>query len=254
MVVEVRYVGTRLVDGTDDRELELRNGPVNCVQELHEQRLPRRVQARAAEPAGRDRPGMRSGRPARVLVRVSGTRHRDASRCRSTSPTSTACRARRPAMRRATPAPTGPTPRGSTSWRRAIPKPGGAANALYGNATFRANLEAAGCRATSSCSTPTSTTPTSRPTGASRKYDSLQINLRRLLSGGLTLDANYTFAKRYDTALDDLRAPRRVVIARTTACRTRSRSPRTTSCRSAAASASPAASTRGSTASSAAGR
>ena len=53
-------------------------------------------------------------------------------------------RARRPATPRATPGRTGRTRRASTSSPPAIPNPGGAANALYGNATFRANLEAAG--------------------------------------------------------------------------------------------------------------
>ena len=76
------------------------------------------------------------------------------------------------------------------------PNPGGAANALYGNATFRANLEAAGLPRNFFVLNPDVNNANITTNGGFTKYDSLQINLRRLLSGGLTLDANYTFATR----------------------------------------------------------
>ena len=68
MAVDVRYVGTRLVERLDDRELER-------DQRLRE-RLPRRVQAGAGQPARARRGRLRPAPATRLLVRVSRARHR----------------------------------------------------------------------------------------------------------------------------------------------------------------------------------
>jgi hypothetical protein len=91
------------------------------------------------------------------------------------------------------------------------PNPGGAANSLYGNAAFRTSLEAAGFPRNFFALNPDVNNAFITSNGRFTQYDSLQINLRRLLSAGLTLDANYTFAKRYDSRLEDLRVERRRV-------------------------------------------
>ena len=93
------------------------------------------------------------------------------------------------------------------------PNPGGAVNALYGNAAFRTNLEAAGLPRNLFVLNPDVNNANITTNGRFTRYDSVQINLRRLLSSGLTLDANYTFAARDDSRLDDLRVARTFVTS-----------------------------------------
>jgi hypothetical protein len=50
-----------------------------------------------------------------------------------------------------------------------------------------------------------------RTNGEATRYDSLQISLRRALSDGLALDANYVFSTRYASRLETLQAPRTMV-------------------------------------------
>ena len=45
----------------------------------------------------------------------------------------------------------------------------------------------------------------------STRYDSVQVNLRRRLSGGFSLDTNYTYSKRWVSRLDSLRVNRYLV-------------------------------------------
>ncbi len=113
--------------------------------------------------------------------------------------------------RRATRARTGRIRPASTSSRRAIPTRVARSTRSTATRPSAPTSRRPACRATSSCSTPTSTTRTSRPTGASPSTTRVQINLRRLLSSGLTLDANYTFSTRDDSRLDDLRVARTFV-------------------------------------------
>ena len=68
MAIDVRYVGTRLDERLDDRELER-------DQHLRE-RIPRRVQARAGQPAGARRRRLRHQREPGLLVRLSRPRDR----------------------------------------------------------------------------------------------------------------------------------------------------------------------------------
>ena len=94
---------------------------------------------------------------------------------------------------------------------RLNPNPGAAANTLYSSAAFRASFAAAGYPRNFFVLNPDVADADVRTNGESSKYDSVQLNLRRSLSGGLAVDANYTFARRYASTLDTLRAPRTLV-------------------------------------------
>ncbi len=89
-------------------------------------------------------------------------------RSRSISPTSTASRARSRAVRGCTQGRTGSTPRGSMSWRRAIPIPPARWTRSTGTPRFAPASRPRASRGTSSSSIPTSTTPTSPPTAGRR--------------------------------------------------------------------------------------
>jgi len=90
------------------------------------------------------------------------------------------------------------------------PNPGGAANTLWTNATFRANMVAAGYPSNFFVMNPAVGSANVRTNGNTTKYDSMQITLRRALSDGLAVDASYVFAKRYASTLDTLRRPYRL--------------------------------------------
>ena len=95
------------------------------------------------------------------------------------------------------------------------PNPGGAANALWGNATFRTQLAAAGYARNFFVMNPDVSNASVTTNGAKTKYDSIQILFRRALSDGLAVDANYVYSTRYASTLDTLRLPYR--LARSTA-------------------------------------
>ncbi|HXT71260.1 MAG TPA: carboxypeptidase regulatory-like domain-containing protein [Vicinamibacterales bacterium] len=84
----------------------------------------------------------------------------------------------------------------------------GAASTLYCNAQFRANMLAAGYASNFWVLNPAVQNASVRTNGDKTQYDSLQINMRRALSGGLTLDANYVFARRLAATLDTLKRER----------------------------------------------
>lgn len=91
------------------------------------------------------------------------------------------------------------------------PSPGGAANTLYSTAAFRASMLAAGYPSNFFVLNPAVGSATVRTNGNSTKYDSLQVSLRRALSGGLALDANYVLSRRFTSRLDSLRRDRTLV-------------------------------------------
>jgi hypothetical protein len=91
------------------------------------------------------------------------------------------------------------------------PNPGAAANTLFTTAQFRTNMAAAGLPVNFFVLNPAVGNATVRTNGDRTKYDSLQINFRRMLSNGLAVDANYVFAKRYDSRLLTLRQDRVLV-------------------------------------------
>jgi len=94
------------------------------------------------------------------------------------------------------------------------PNPGGAANTLFSSAAFRTNSVNAGYPSNFFVMNPLVADANVRTNGNRTKYDSLQLTLRRALSSGLALDANYVFAKRYGSRLDTLRRDR--VLVRST--------------------------------------
>ena len=91
------------------------------------------------------------------------------------------------------------------------PNPGGAANTLFSTAAFRTNLATAGYPSNFFVLNPAVSSASVRTNGDTTKYDSLQLNLRRALAGGLAVDANYVFAKRFASRLESLREGRTLV-------------------------------------------
>jgi len=91
------------------------------------------------------------------------------------------------------------------------PNPAAAANTLWSSATFRANMLTAGFASNFFVLNPAVSSASITTNGSKTKYDSIQISLRRALSGGFALDTNYVYAKRYASTLDTLRLPRRLV-------------------------------------------
>jgi hypothetical protein len=91
------------------------------------------------------------------------------------------------------------------------PSPASAAGTLFSNATFRTNMAAAGFPLNFFVLNPHVAEANIRTNGGRTKYDSLQVILRRALSEGLAVDVNYTMARRYTAALDTLRQPYRLV-------------------------------------------
>ena len=200
MVVEVRYVGTRLIAGTTEENWNARNFTTNGF--LDEFRLAQQnLQVSIAQGCGQPQraacsfgyqgPGTGTHPLPIYLANFNGIpRAQSGNQALYTGAnwTNTA-RLDELAARN--------------------PNPGGAVGALYGNAAFRTSLEAAGFPRNFFVLNPDVNSANITTNGRTTTYDSLQINLRRLLSAGLTLDANYTFAKRTDTRLEDLRVPRR---------------------------------------------
>ena len=92
------------------------------------------------------------------------------------------------------------------------PNPGGAASTLFTTAQFRTNLAASGRYPRNFWVMNPDVNEANVMTNGNRtKYDSIQINLRRALSNGFSLDANYVYSTRYATALDTLRRDRLMV-------------------------------------------
>ena len=216
MVVEVRYVGTRLVDGTstenwncavitpNNAACSTRNFTTNGF--LEEFRLAQQnLQVAIAQGCGQpgrpacsfayQGPGTGTSPLPIYLANLTGTaaaNAEDAARYTGTDWTNSA-RLDELAARN--------------------PNPGGATNALFANATFRANMAAAGLPRNLFVLNPDVNNANVTTNGVSTRYDSVQINLRRLQSAGLTLDANYTFSTRSVSVLDDLRVDRRMMTS-----------------------------------------
>ena len=88
------------------------------------------------------------------------------------------------------------------------PDPEDAGNDLHANATFRANALAAGLPANFFVLNPDVDDANITRDVARTKYDALQIDFRRRLSQGFTVSANYTYAKTYEHDLDTVRKDR----------------------------------------------
>lgn len=93
------------------------------------------------------------------------------------------------------------------------PTPEAAATALMNNATFRANALAAGLPANFFVLNPSVTNANVNAAVGRSRYDALQVELRRRLAHGLSLNASYTFSGKDTSTLDTLRRERRLVEA-----------------------------------------
>ena len=127
-----------------------------------------------------------------------------------------------------------------------------AAASLQSNATFRSNMLLAGLPANFWVMNPDVSGASLTQSLAFTEYDSLQIEVRRRLANGFLITGNYTFATRYTSANDTLRLPLRLVRD-TAGIKHAFKANWVWGCRSAAADATALTSTRGSTASWAAG-
>jgi hypothetical protein len=92
------------------------------------------------------------------------------------------------------------------------PDPEDAANDLHASATFRSNALTAGLPANFFVLNPDVDDANITRAVSSTKYDALQVEVRRRLSAGLTLQANYTFARSYEAELDTLRRDRALFL------------------------------------------
>ncbi len=88
-----------------------------------------------------------------------------------------------------------------------------AGNDLHANATFRGNAIAAGLPANFFVLNPDVDQANITVDAARTKYDAMQIDLRRRFSRGLMVTANYTYAKTYETDLDTTRRDRFMILS-----------------------------------------
>jgi hypothetical protein len=193
MAVEVRYVGTRLVDGTaneDWNELNWTSNGFLSEFKLAQTNLQANIAATGtATFAYTGQPGT-SPLPI-YLANFSGTNLSNFPAAYTSTNWTNTARLAELALRN--------------------PNPAAAANTLWNNATFRASMLSAGYPSNFFVMNPAVSSASVTTNGNSTKYDSLQLLFRRALSNGLVLDANYVFAKRYTSTLDTLREPRSLV-------------------------------------------
>jgi hypothetical protein len=97
------------------------------------------------------------------------------------------------------------------------PNPGSYASSLQGNATQRSNALAAGLPANFFYLNPTVSSGGAwlSTNGGFNRYDSMVVELRRRLSKGLLVQANYVFAKGLGSSFLSFRAPRATVLGGT---------------------------------------
>ena len=193
MAVEIRYVGTRLVDGTATENWNEVNWTSNGF--LDEFKL---AQANLAAniAAGRGNTFAYFGAgtsPLPIYLANFSTVRAD---------------------------PNSPASYTGTNWTNTArlaelasrnPNPGGAAANLWGNAAFRANMVTNLYPRNFFVLNPDVNNANVTTNGNSTTYDSLQLTWRRSLSDGLAVDANYVMARRYASTLDTLREPRTLV-------------------------------------------
>jgi hypothetical protein len=190
MAIEVRYVGTRLVDGTTTEEWNEVNWTTNgflAEFKLAQANLLANIAAGRGNSFAYFGAGTGTSPLPIYLANFNGRPQGDATNASlytGANWTNTARLAELAARN---------------------PNPGGAANTLFTTAAFRTNLVAAGYPSNFFVLNPAVSSASIRTNGESSKYDSMQISLRRALSDGLAFDANYVFAKRYTSRLDTLR-------------------------------------------------
>ncbi len=82
---------------------------------------------------------------------------------------------------------------------------------LLGSATFRSNAVVAGLPVNFFQVNPDVGNVSVDGSKGYTRYDSVQFNVRRRLSAGLSFDINYTYAKRWESRLDSLRVSRYLI-------------------------------------------
>jgi hypothetical protein len=92
------------------------------------------------------------------------------------------------------------------------PDPIDAGNDLHNDATFRANAIRAGLPSNFFVMNPGVDDANIIRGVSNTQYDAMQIELRRRLSQGLTVSANYTYARTIENDLDTLRRPRAMIL------------------------------------------
>jgi hypothetical protein len=88
------------------------------------------------------------------------------------------------------------------------PSPTSAANDLQGDATLRGNAISAGLPANFFLANPNVSSANLTGNGGYTRYDSMQLEVRRRMSKGLLLEANYTLAKQQSSVRPGLRVER----------------------------------------------
>ena len=205
MAIDVRYVGTRLMNGwTTENWNEINIVENNFLDEFKLAQA--NLRAHVAAGCGT------TGNPACSFA------YRGPGTGTSPLPTYLAYFARIPASRASDPASyTGVTQFTNSAWTGHLgeyePDPLDAGNDLHANATFRANALAAGLPANFFVLNPDVDQANITRAAAQTKYDALQIDFRRRLARGLSVSANYTFAYTYETDLDTVRRDRFMILA-----------------------------------------
>jgi hypothetical protein len=205
MAIDVRYVGTRLVNGWTTENWNEINIFENRF--LDEFRLAQ-ANLRAHVAAGCGTPNS----PACSFA------YRGPGTGTAPLPIYLAYFARIPESRASDPASyIGVTQFANSAWTGHLgeyePDPIDAANDLHTNATFRANALAAGLPPNLFVLNPDVDQANITRDAARTKYDALQIDFRRRLSRGLTASANYTYSRSYETDLDTVRRDRAMILA-----------------------------------------
>jgi hypothetical protein len=197
MAVEVRYVGTRLKDGRETEQWNevniVENGFLNEFK-LAQSNLNANIAAGRGQTIAYQGPGTGTTPLPTYLAYFNGvpsSQAGDATKYTGTSWTNTTIVGRF--------APLNPNPQAS------------AGTDLLGSATFINNALAAGLPVNFFQLNPNSGNVNVQVSKGYTKYDSIQFDVRKRLSNGLSFDANYVYAKRYQDRLDSLRSTRYLV-------------------------------------------
>jgi hypothetical protein len=196
MAVEIRYVGTRGKDGREGENWNetniVENGFLNEFK-LAQANLYANIAAGRGQTIAYEGPGSGTSPLPTYLAYFNGLSAANAGDSRNY---------------------TGPNWNNSTivgRFYQLSPNPQSSAADLLGSSTFRNNALTAGLPANFFVLNPDVNNVTVQVSKAYTKYNALQLDLRKRLSDGLSVDANYTYAVRYASRLDSLRTSRYLV-------------------------------------------
>jgi hypothetical protein len=205
MAIEVRYVGTRLLNGwTTENWNELNIFENRFLDEFKTAQANLRAHVLAG-----------CGTPATNNAACSFA-YRGPGTGTSPLPTYLAYFSRLPSSRASDPTAYTSANFTNSAWTGHLgmyePDPLDAANDLHANATFRANAIAAGLPANHFVLNPGVDQANITRDKARTKYDAFQLDFRRRLSRGLNVAANYTYSQTYETDLDTVRKDRAFIL------------------------------------------